>query len=85
MPYITKDKRTFLDLFINSCPVSESTEPGILNYVITSIIIKALGPKPNYTKFNAMIGMIECVKQELYRRAVSKYEDQKIKENGDVY
>ena len=30
-------------------------------------------------------GALECAKLEFYRRVVSKYEDQKILDNGDVY
>ena len=30
-------------------------------------------------------GVVECVKLEFYRRAVAAYEDEKCKENGDVY
>jgi len=31
-----------------------------------------------------MIGVLECVKQEFYRRKVAPYEDIKIIENGDI-
>ena len=58
--------------------------PGILNYIITKVCIWWLGDNPNYEKYNAAIGVLECAKLELYRRKVSPYEDEKIKENGDV-
>jgi hypothetical protein len=38
-----------------------------------------------YTEYNALVGVLECVKQEFYRRAVSSYEDKKKEGNGDVY
>ena len=56
---------------------------GILNYVITRLI--DILYKTSYTDLNAAIGMLECAKQELYRRRLAPYEDEKIKENGDVY
>jgi len=31
------------------------------------------------------MGVLECIKQEFYRRAVAPYEDKKKEENGDVY
>ena len=31
-----------------------------------------------------IIGALECIKMELYRRGVSEYEDKKILENGDI-
>jgi hypothetical protein len=34
--------------------------------------------------YNDAIGALEGAKLELYRRYVSAYEDDKIKENGDV-
>ena len=37
-----------------------------------------------YENFNAMIGALECCKQEYYRRIIAPYEDKKIEENGDV-
>jgi hypothetical protein len=58
---------------------------GVLNYVITELVLWWLGKSPNYTRFNEAIGVLECAKLELYRRAVAPYEDQKRKENGDVY
>jgi len=33
---------------------------------------------------NDAIGALEGAKLELYRRVISKYEDKKIMENGDV-
>ena len=38
----------------------------------------------NYANYNAMIGALECCKQEYYRTLVGLYEDKKIDENGDV-
>jgi hypothetical protein len=58
--------------------------PGTLNYIITRLVHWYLGDKPNYERYNAAIGVLECAKLELYRRKVSPYEDEKIKENGDV-
>ena len=45
----------------------------------------ALGPSPRYRDFNAAIGVLECAKLELYRRAAATYEDAKLAEHGDVY
>lgn len=61
--------------------------PGDLNFAITSLIQFYLREVTghNYAAYNTVIGALECVKLELYRRQVSLYEDQKIKENGDVY
>ncbi|MCI0558113.1 MAG: hypothetical protein MN733_06430, partial [Nitrososphaera sp.] len=60
-------------------------DEGQLNYVITRLaqeLAKAKGS--NYAAFNAVIGVLECAKLELYRRIVAPYEDRKIQENGDL-
>lgn len=60
---------------------------GDLNFVITRLVDSYLNPKHNasYNDYNEVIGVLECVKQELYRRVVAPYEDKKRADNGDVY
>ena len=58
--------------------------PGTVNYIITRLVHWYLGDKPNYERYNAAIGVLECAKLELYRRKVSSYESLKCAENGDV-
>jgi hypothetical protein len=79
MPYIMKKRRQ---------EVSESGpgEAGELTYAITMLIEKYRGRFG--TKFEVIadvIGALECAKLEFYRRVTAPYEDQKIKDNGDVY
>jgi len=61
-----------------------ANHPGTLNYIITRLCDFWLGGA-NYEKYNMVIGVLECVKQELYRRQVAPYEDKKWQQNGDVY
>jgi hypothetical protein len=37
-----------------------------------------------YFHINKAVGVLECVKLEFYRRVAAPYEDEKIKESGDV-
>jgi len=39
----------------------------------------------SYQTFNDIIGALEGAKLEFYRRVVVRYEEEKIKANGDVY
>ena len=55
---------------------------GELNYVVTKIL-KDVYPL-RYFHINKAVGVLECVKQEFYRRVAAPYEDLKIKESGDV-
>ena len=80
MPYIPQEKRENLVL-----PPLPYMDAGDLNYVITKLVLKWTEYAPCYAIFNAAIGVLECAKQELYRRMVAPYEDQKCAENGDVY
>lgn len=79
MPYISNNQKINLKL------TNEPQSAGELNYTITQICVKYLGDNISYNKINEIMGVLECAKQEFYRRVATKYEDQKMGENGDVY
>lgn len=58
---------------------------GELNYTITEIIDIYFQDHPNYQGINDIVGALEGAKLEFYRRIAVPYEDQKIRQNGDVY
>jgi hypothetical protein len=65
---------------------SEGFEAGELNYIITTLTHQYVNLHgKSYNTYNAAIGVLECAKQELYRRKIAPYEDKKIDENGDVF
>jgi hypothetical protein len=80
MPYINPALRPNLD---NELTTPQS--PGELNYRVTRLCLDYMGTEKNYSLYNEVIGVLECAKLEMYRRAVAPYEDKKIAENGDVY
>ncbi len=87
MPYIKPENRAkytkVLDELIGILKALPPEEvDGELNYVVTRIL-KAVYPL-RYYHINKAIGVLECIKQEFYRRVAIPYEDQKIRENGDV-
>lgn len=94
MPYIIQRRREHIDehikalaqAIIDMADDDITTCDGDLNYTITRIIheVYNLKVQPKYHKINSALGVLECVKQELYRRIAAPYEDIKIKENGDV-
>lgn len=93
MPYITKGQRLNIDdslhdlvSDIDSLNMTDKRDyDGVLNYVISKLLIDVLELwEPKYTKFNTAVGVLECAKQELYRRFIGPYEDIKIEENGDI-
>lgn len=79
MPYIENYRR---DELVSYLP--EPHNAGELNFVITSVLLKYLGPSPSYSDFNEAIGALECAKLELSRRSISNYEDLKALQNGDI-
>lgn len=79
MPYIPPDRR-------EEARRDPSTW-GELNYAIVKLIDGMLsdGDRVGYSEYNAIIGVLECCKLEIYRRLVAPYEDTKKVENGDVF
>ena len=85
MPYIKKEDRERLNPLIELLDGQDIRSAGELNYLITMIVHRYLNQKPEqYQMYNDAIGALEGAKLELYRRHVAQYEQEKIKENGDV-
>ena len=84
MPYIRQSERFYYTP--NFVDNTRFTVPGELNFAFTEIIKKYLEDRGLcYTTINDVAGALECCKAEFYRRVVMPYEDEKIKQNGDVY
>lgn len=59
--------------------------PGLANYAITTLLLTLIKDhEESYATYNAVLGILEAVKQEFYRVHVAPYENQKRFENGDV-
>ena len=88
MPYILKERRRIyieeINLLGGRMRETGATE-GDLNFIITKLIKIWLGSKPNYMNYNSVLGILTAIQHELYRRKIAPYEDEKIKENDDVY
>lgn len=84
MPYITQEQRELIE---EGALEDTDLNVGELNYVISSMLSRWLARpgRENYAGINALIGVLECAKLELYRRVAAPYEDEKIELNGDVY
>ena len=85
-PYIKNEERTKFQYLLAEFGKVEVKTVGELNFLLTSIIwmfVKRVGI--NYTNINNIIGCLECVKQEFYRRVGIPYEEKKKLENGDSY
>lgn len=80
MPYIKQIDRTEVEMG------KANKSAGELNYLITRIIqAQWINSARRYQDINDILGALEGAKAEFYRRIVVPYEENKIKENGDVY
>ena len=89
MPYIESKRRRYIDLLREKL-VPQVESAGEMNYAITTLLLDWMRyyrepEAPRYDDYNEVIGILECVKQEMYRREIAKYETQKCQENGDVF
>lgn len=87
MPYIKPEDRAPLDPLIDQlcAALPDETLAGSLNYVVSRLCAGLLDGHTNYARINELVGALECIKLELYRRVAAGYEDTKITQNGDVY
>lgn len=89
MPYIQNDRRMkFMPglSYMRDMMENDVISAGDLNYIITSLLKIELDKEGiSYTKLNELLGVLEGVKLELYRKVAAGYEDVKEAENGKVY
>jgi len=87
MPYIKQTERKKFDptikALISELKKSDFNE-GNLNYIMSKMINAAFDARPSYANINKVMGVLNCVQHEFYRRKAVAYEEVKIKENGDI-
>jgi hypothetical protein len=84
MPYVKQEARNRLDFYLGD-KLPKFKNAGELNYFLTKIVTQYFRYTSNYQAIAEVTGVLENVKQEFYRRVASPYENEKIRENGDVY
>lgn len=84
-PYIKGEDREHFKNAIEEIVGTQIALPGELNYLITCVCqIYQNNCGESYATHNEIIGALECVKQEWYRRQTVPYEEKKMLDNGDV-
>jgi len=84
MPYIKgKSKRKELDKIVEQI-LKTGQINGNLNYILFKLCKEYMKEGESYSAYKNFIGEIEMAKLEIYRRLCSKYENLKMKINGDV-
>ncbi|MCS7095923.1 MAG: hypothetical protein N3F10_02480 [Candidatus Bathyarchaeota archaeon] len=87
MPYIKKDERAELDKIADQISalmekLPDKDRDGCLNYLFTKTL-KAIY-RPSYLNYERVMGLLECIQHEFYRRWIAPYEESKMREHGDV-
>ena len=84
MSYIAKERRSRM---LKGGYLSQADMmPGDLNFVVSTLMDRYLMLHGvTYENINALIGVLEWAKLELYRRIATPYIERKMHENGDVY
>jgi len=78
MPYIPEYERDSTDTSLGPNSV------GQLTYVLYKTCVDYLEEPARFADYAEVLGALEATKLELYRCRIAPYEDEKIKENGDI-
>ena len=90
-PAITLLEKALLQRLVGLSSGDTLSMAGKMNYVITRLIVDIFCQAKfhvgglRYANIALATGVLENVKQEMYRRLAAPYEDAKCAENGDVY
>jgi hypothetical protein len=88
MPYIKKSDRAKYQNILNELskliPQDPMERPGHINYVVSLLIHKVYGERLRYAQHNEVVGVLNCIVEEFYRRKTAPYEDEKIESEGDL-
>lgn len=94
MPYIGKEYRPYIDAKAQALAVAVIEESerggkpfGLLNFAITRLLVHIIRMRLglSYDTIKDVMGTLDCVGKEFYRRVAGKYEDRKCSEAGDVF
>lgn len=80
MPYIPHEERRKFNFTLPA-----GLSPGQMTFIIADLIDQYVGMVPDYDRLHSAIGVLECCKQEVYRRLVVPYENGKLAVNGDTF
>ncbi len=86
MPYIDKHRKAELKPLLDQILLSS---PGDITYAVSILMINYLKRNSphmlTFTSLNSCIGAIERALDEFKRRILDPYEQEKIRDNGDIY
>ena len=88
MPYIKQEERKQYQKIISKLatmiPKDHNLRAGHFNYIVSLLLEKTYGKNIRYADHNEVIGVLNCIMLEFYRRKTAPYEDIKMKSEGDL-
>jgi hypothetical protein len=83
MPYIKKANRINFNKYLDKVP--NTINKGDLNYCVTQLALQHIkNHGKSYTNISEAASALVDAADEIKRRLLGPYENQKIKENGDL-
>ena len=82
MPYIKGNRRNVVNKVVTTMEDVGVKADGDLNYILFKFCKHNV--EPSYNNYKNFIGELNETIAEIRRRLLAPYEDEKIKENGDV-
>ena len=82
MPYIKQDRRPSMDRVVDVMLEEGVVVNGDLNYILFAFCKRFVDP--SYNNYKNYCGELRQCATEIERKLLGPYEDEKIKENGDV-
>jgi len=82
MPYIKPENREIMDKIVHQMALLGVEANGDLNYILYKFCKHCI--TPSYNNYKNFCGELRQCATEIERRLMAPYEDEKIKENGDV-
>lgn len=87
MPYVKSEYRELVEKQLNEMfhkimRVPREDRAGVLTYVIYKLFIDLHANR--YSDFAILMGVLDCVGKEFYRRVIAPHEDEAAQRNGDV-
>lgn len=82
MPYIKEGRRNDMSELIDLMAELEIKADGDLNYALYSFCKRYVDP--SYNNYKNFCGELRQCATEIERRILASYEDEKIRDNGDI-
>ena len=84
MPYVLQDRRDELDPLVEGMAYHDIKANGDLSYLNFAYFVRHILPNQSYNVIKNYWAELSLCADEIKRRYLDPYEDEKIRTNGDV-